>query len=115
MKHLKVILMLGLVFAYPNLEMLKMKSSLLGDYAIVIIEDKDPWPGTTGQVALYIFEYKYKCVGVFVTPQDVGEPLPTLDVRLLPTLDVNYPKAQGCWELVGKPDDKMQKMFEGLK
>jgi hypothetical protein len=94
MKHLKVILMLGLVFAFPNLEMLKMKSSLLGDYSIVIIEDKDPWPGTTGQVALYIFEYKYKCSGVFVSPIDGGG---------------------GCWELVGKPDDKMQKMFEGLK
>lgn len=84
-------LVLGLVYAFSSLDMLKYESRQIGDCAIVYFEEKtQSWPGTTGQVTLYIFEYKYKCTGAFVNPIDGGE---------------------GCWELIGAPDQKMRKLL----
>lgn len=81
MKKNITIIALGLVFAYPNLDMLRNESKLIGDYAIVFVKNE-----ITLQQAVYVFEYKKECKGIIITPKDGGD---------------------GCWELVGLPDENI--------
>ena len=85
-----ILLAMGLVFAFSSLDMLRNESKQIGDCAIVYLEEKAPGIAP-GQVTIYLFEYKDKCDGAFVTSKDGGT---------------------GCWQMIGAtPDQKMRKLL----